>query len=119
MKIKLDENLGQRGIYLFREAGYDTTTVAEQKLCSATDRKLLEHCQKEKRCLVTLDFGNPILFNPKEYFGIAVLRLPPKSTPIDLYDTIRTMIKALRQKDLKGSLWIVQKGRIREYIPEE
>lgn len=64
-------------------------------------------------------FAKPGMTRPQEYFGIAVLRLPPKSTPIDLYDAIRTMIKALRQKDLKGSLWIVQKGRIREYIPEE
>ncbi|MGB9700398.1 MAG: DUF5615 family PIN-like protein [Thermodesulfobacteriota bacterium] len=121
MKFKLDENLGQRGVDLFREAGYDTATVAEERLCSATDRELLEHCQKEKRCLVTLDldFGNPIIFNPKEYFGIAVIRLPSKPTPNDLYDTIRTMIKGLAQKNLQGSLWIVQKGRIREYLPEE
>jgi len=48
MKFKLDENLGQRGADLFRKAGYDAVTVVEQGLCSATDRKLLEHCQKEK-----------------------------------------------------------------------
>ena len=64
MKLKLDENLGSRGAELFHQAGHDVYTVAEQGLCSSTDRKLLEVCRVEKRCFVTLDleFGNPLIF---------------------------------------------------------
>ncbi len=120
MRLKLDENLGARGAELFRMAGHDVVTVPEQGLCSATDKDLITICRKEKRCLVTLDmdFGNPILFKPEEYVGIAVLRLPSKPTPDDLIDAIRTMIRGLGLKEIEGKLWIVQRERIREYQPE-
>lgn len=32
MKIKLDENIGQRGKQLLIEAGHDVATVLEQKI---------------------------------------------------------------------------------------
>ena len=121
MKLKLDENLGVRGAELFRRAGHDVSTVAEQGLCSATNVKLLEICQKEKKCLVTLDmgFGNPLVFRPEDYSGIAVLRLPPSSTQNDLSNAVRTLIAALARKEVVGQLWIIQRGRIREYQPAE
>lgn len=120
MKIKLDENLGNRGAELFRQAGHDIITVPQQGLCSSPDGELLEICRKEKRCLVTLDldFGNPLLFTPEDYPGIAVIRLPAKPTPDDLIDAVRTMIQGLAQKEINGKLWIIQRGRIREYQPE-
>lgn len=119
MKLKLDENLGIRGANLFRLAGHDVTTVVEQDLCSATDRNVIEVCRREARCLVTLDmdFGNPLRFKPSEYPGIAVLRLPPKPTPQDLLDAVRTLIGGLAREPIEGKLWIVQRARIRQYQP--
>jgi hypothetical protein len=35
MKLKGDENPGQRGAVLFREAGHEVATAAEQQLISA------------------------------------------------------------------------------------
>jgi predicted nuclease of predicted toxin-antitoxin system len=69
VKLKLDENLGSRGAELFRQAGHDISTVAQQGLCSSGDQRLLEVCLSEKRCLVTLDleFGNPLIFRPEDY----------------------------------------------------
>jgi predicted nuclease of predicted toxin-antitoxin system len=120
VKLKLDENLGSRGAELFRQAGHDVYTVPEQDLCSATDKKLLEVCRAEKRCLVTLDleFGNPLIFRPEHYSGIAVLRLPHSPKPNDLFDAISTLIAGLTRKKIEGQLWIIQRGRIREYQPE-
>jgi predicted nuclease of predicted toxin-antitoxin system len=120
LKVKLDENLGDRGAEYFRQAGHDVATVPEQGLCSSADDKLLGICRAEKRCLVTLDldFGNPLLFKPEDYAGIAVLRLPPKPNPEDLFDAVRTLIQGLTQKEIEGKLWIIQRGRIREYQPE-
>jgi predicted nuclease of predicted toxin-antitoxin system len=121
VRLKLDENIGARGVELFLRAGHDVATVTEQGLSSSRDENLLRVCVSEKRCLVTLDLGfsNPLVFKPSEYEGIVVLRLPPKPTPKDLLTEIKTLIGALAQKEIKGNLWIVQRGKIREYEPRE
>ncbi|MBL7132670.1 MAG: DUF5615 family PIN-like protein [Phycisphaerae bacterium] len=121
MQLKLDENLGPTAAQLFREAGHDTATVAEQSLCGARDSDLIRLCQTERRCLVTLDldFANPIVFRPADYSGIAVLRLPRGSGINDVSDGLRTLISGLGQDDITGKLWVVQRGRIRQYQPED
>ena len=75
MKVKLDENLGNRAIELFREARRDVATVSEQDLGGTSDGGLIEVCQMEDRVLVTLDldFSNVLRFPPERYAGIAVL----------------------------------------------
>ena len=121
MKLKLDENLGERGAAAFRAAGHDVATVYEQKLTSATDVKLIEVCGKEQRCLVTLDldFSSPFRFPPHLYAGIAVLRLPDRASVSDLDIVISTLIAGLRADEISGRLWIVRGNRIRVYKPDD
>lgn len=122
VKFKLDENIGNRGFALFQNEGHDVATVVSQNLCGTADPNLIKVCHKEKRCLVTLDieFGNPLSFHPKNYSGIVVLRLSHKPSHQDLLDTIHTLLKGVKEhKDLQKKLWVVQKGKIREYQHEE
>jgi predicted nuclease of predicted toxin-antitoxin system len=120
VRLKLDENLGRRCAELLEEAGHDVATVHGQQMCSRSDADLLDACRSESRGLVTLDldFSNPIRFVPSRTAGIAVLRLPPRAGPSDLSDAVRTLASALAQRRMEGKLWIVQRGRIREYQEE-
>jgi predicted nuclease of predicted toxin-antitoxin system len=119
MKFKLDENLGRRGGDLLTAAGHDVATVFDQNLNHAPDTEVIEACRQELRCLVTLDldFGNPLRFNPAEYCGIAVLRLPARCSYEDLIMAIKTLAKAVERDSIEKKLWIVERGRIRIYRP--
>lgn len=120
MRIKLDENLSESVAQLFRDAGHEVETVASENLCGVSDRTIIAACQQEERCLVTLDmdFANPLVFKPSDYFGIAVLRLPAQATLEDIKALAQTLISGLQQATIKGELWIVQRQRIRVYQQE-
>ncbi|HYF51261.1 MAG TPA: DUF5615 family PIN-like protein [Planctomycetota bacterium] len=120
-KLKLDENLGERGAETLRTAGHDVCTVVDQRLTSSGDPDLLTTCSREGRCLVTLDldFSNTLVFKPADYRGIAVIRLPARPSHEDLMLAVSTFVKALEIKSIDGQLWIVERGRIREYVPKE
>lgn len=117
MKLKLDENLGIRGMDLLTSEGHDVCTVAKQGLTSASDEELASRCVAEGRALVTLDldFANPFRFSPEDRPGIAVLRGPSRLTSFDLDKLMKTLLIALREQELKGNLWIVEEGRIRVF----
>jgi Domain of unknown function (DUF5615) len=120
MRLKPDENLGDRARQILAVAGHDTSTVQAQGLGGATDDFLIERCNSEGRCLVSLDldFANPLRFPPARYAGIAVLRLPGRPTADGLLGLIHTLAGALAKEDPTGRLWIVESGRIRIHSAE-
>ncbi|MSU52018.1 MAG: hypothetical protein CK538_06550 [Opitutia bacterium] len=120
MKLKLGENLGERGRQVLSAAGHDACTVAVQKLKGATDAELLRRCAAEQRALVTLDldFANPLIYPPDRHAGVGVLRLPRKPTRAHLDHVIATLAEALRRQSLEGELWIVEARRIRVHLRE-
>ena len=113
MKLKLDENLGKHAAELFQGVGYDTATVPGQRMAGAADSELIKRC-RDGRAL-----GNPLLFKPSQYHGIAVLRPAEPVSRGDLEDLYRTLVGGLSQEELDGKLWIVERGRIRVYQEQE
>ncbi|MBI4721335.1 MAG: DUF5615 family PIN-like protein [Chitinivibrionia bacterium] len=120
MKLKLDENLGRAEANLFAAAGLDTATITSQRMSGAPDEAVIACCRDERRCLVTMDteFGNPILYHPWEYAGIALLRLPHRPSHASVLDACRTLIEGLKGGEIDGKLWVVQIGKIRVYQPD-
>jgi Domain of unknown function (DUF5615) len=124
MKFKLDENVDLRILTRLRSAGYDVATVPEQKMISAPDTDLIEVCRQEARCLVTADrdFTNRGRYNPANYSGIAVIRLPAPMQLVDWYAAIDTLIQGLEISSITGKLWVIRNNSIQEYqpiVPEE
>ena len=118
MKLKLDENIGRRGLELLRDAGHDVMTVREQKLEGAPDEAVFAACAGEGRALITLDrdFGEVLRFPPDQSAGIVVLDLGPRATLAGLLARLADFLAVAKTEKLEGALWIVQPGRVRIHI---
>lgn len=81
---------------------------------------MIARCRDERRAIITLDldFGNPLLFKPSEYSGIAVLRPHSPIAPHELEELCRTLLGGLTREELDRKLWIVEHGRVRIYQEE-
>ena len=119
MKVKLDENLGNRAAALFGDFGHQVMTVSEQDLQGTNDDDLIDACRAEERVLVTLDldFSNVLRFPPERYAGIVVLRLPHPVKLETIRERVQVLLRASEREDLFGRLWIVEQDRIRQYDP--
>ncbi|MBI1774311.1 MAG: DUF5615 family PIN-like protein [Proteobacteria bacterium] len=118
MKLKLDENIGRRGLELLITAGHDVATVRHQGLQGVSDKTLFEVCAGEGRALVTLDhdFGQVLRFPPAKSAGVAILELGPRVTTEALLDRLRSLLAILETRPLAGALWIIEPGRIRIHL---
>lgn len=115
MKLKLDANIGRRGIELLRGAGHDVMTVRDQKREGAADEAIFVTCVGEGRALITLDrdFGEVLRFPPDQSAGIVILDLGPRATPAALLARVADFLAVATTEKLEGALWIVQPGRVR------
>ena len=121
MKLKLDENIGRRGLDLLSAAGHDVLTVTDQALGGAKDEKLFETCSREGRALSTLDhdFGQVTRFPPAASAGIVILEAGPRVSVRSILDRLREFLTVLERHSVVGSLWIVEPGRVRIHLSKD
>ncbi len=117
MKFKLDENLeGAPIVSLLADGGHDVATVRAERLGGATDEDVQRAAPNEDRALITLDldFSNPLRFPTSRTAGIAVIRVPRPLLSL-IESTLRSILPRLKDGAIRGHLWIIEPGRIREY----
>ena len=121
MRFKLDENFSPRIKQLFTEQGHDCMNVRDEGLFGAPDADVLQAAVREQRVLVTMDhdFGNVLLYPPQQASGILIIHPPGKASLGLLQSLIRQSLTVLEREPIRGRLWIVEPGRIREHEPEE
>jgi len=120
VKIKLDENIGRRGVELLKAAGHDVMTVREQNLQGAPDERIFKVCADEKRVLITLDhdFGQVLRFPPEQSAGIVILEPGTRLTAQSLLDRLQEFLVIANAYSLTGALWIVEPKRVRMHLPQ-
>ena len=118
MKIKLDENIGRRGIELLKLAGHDVMTVRDQNLQGARDQTLFDVCAGEDRILITLDHdcGQVLRFPPERGAGLVILEPGLRVTPGSLLDRLRDFLALAEVRSPRAALWIVEPGRVRVHL---
>jgi predicted nuclease of predicted toxin-antitoxin system len=115
--FKTDENLPVEAAALLRAAGFDATTVLDQKLGGHPDSAVASVCRLEGRTLVTLDldFSNIDAYPPGDYAGLVVLRLSRQDKDFVLH-VLQALVPRLVGATLAGRLWIVEETRVRERV---
>ena len=121
MKIKVDENIGGRGVALLREEGHDVATVHEQGLSGSTDDRVFDVCAAENRVLITLDrdFGHVPRFSPARTAGIVVIELGGPASQRVLFNRLHEFLKLSASRPVHGELWIVEPGRVRVRLDKD
>jgi predicted nuclease of predicted toxin-antitoxin system len=114
LKFKIDENLPAECALIFREAGFDAASVAEQMLSGTDDSVLFDRCRAESRVLVTLDldFANVQAYPPGSHSGIVVVRSTSQDKAT-LISILKRTLPVLIHRSPEKQLWIVEPDRIR------
>jgi predicted nuclease of predicted toxin-antitoxin system len=114
MRIKLDENIPARLVFLLTNLGHDVDTVVGEKLVGQEDPAVWEGAQKAKRLLITqdLDFSDMRKFMPGTHHGLLLVRLrdPGRNA---LVNRIRTIFESEEIESWRGCFVVVTERKIR------
>ncbi len=116
MKFKLDENLPFSLMKIIQSSNdHHVESVLYEGLSGSDDRKLIEHCYKEERVLITLDndFIHSIIPKKQNIYGIIILK-----TPLQGKNAVNTLFRSFignyNLLDSKGKIVIVETNQIKE-----
>ena len=115
MRVLVDENLPRSLAQRLRQAGHDAVDLRDLDRAGASDTEVLALANDQDRVLVSANhkhFGNVLLFPPAQSCGIVVVRMP-KCTIETAMARIESVLAALRESQIRGSLIIVDPSRVR------
>jgi predicted nuclease of predicted toxin-antitoxin system len=105
MRFLLDENTHIKLLNWFTQAGHDAIRVPD----GLKNGKVIALAQKELRVLIThdKDFGDPLVYPPKNHPGIILLRIHPPSLPKTLVG-LEALLKNLPSAEFDHQLIILE-----------
>ena len=114
MRAKTDENMPVDAVRLLVGACWDTSTVHEEHLVGAADRRVIDACQREGRVLFSLDldFADIRKYPPGAWSAIVVLR-PREPDRDSVLALLVAALPAFATEPVRQRLWIVVPNRIR------
>lgn len=114
MKVKLDENLPAELVTDLSELGHDPDTVANEKLCGASDPAIMQAANAAGRVLLTLDKGiaNLNRYPMGTHAGVVLFR-PDTLGRRAVLAFVRERLQEIFELDLNGRLTMVGRNRVR------
>ncbi len=114
-RFLVDEDLPRSLARLLRTEGLDAEDVRDVGLRGKSDSEVLQYAIAQNRVLLTADlgFGNLLTLPLGSHHGILVVRLPNEVPVTGLNAVILKAIRTLSDDEIRGSLVIVEHGRIR------
>ncbi|OIN97083.1 hypothetical protein AUJ66_04400 [Candidatus Desantisbacteria bacterium CG1_02_38_46] len=114
MKFLIDADVPRRVFYALKKLGHDVVDIRERKPTGISDDEIYSFAQQEQRIIITRDLGfsNIIIYPLGEHCGIIVLRVHMLFTE-QMTWLIENFLSYVSEKELKGSLAIIQENRYR------
>ncbi|MBI4687981.1 MAG: DUF5615 family PIN-like protein [Nitrospirae bacterium] len=115
LKFVIDEDMPRSTAKVLRSRGYETLDVRDCGLRGKSDAEVFKFAQKEGAVLLTGDmgFGNILHFPVGSHYGIVIAHFPNEVSTSKLNNQIVKAFDDLEDEDFKGSLIILEPGKIR------
>jgi predicted nuclease of predicted toxin-antitoxin system len=115
LKVIIDEDMPRSTTELFQSMGYETMDVRYVGLRGKRDDEIFAFAQREQAVIVTGDmgFGNILRYPLGSHAGIIIVHYPNEVSTTEINNKIREACSSLSEDEIKGSLLILESGRIR------
>jgi predicted nuclease of predicted toxin-antitoxin system len=119
LKIVVDEDMPRSTTQLFQSMGFETLDVRDVGLKGRSDDEIFAFAQREQAVIVTgdLGFGNILRYPLGSHAGIIVVHYPNEVSNSEINNKIREACSSLSEDEIKGSLLILEPGKIRRKRP--
>ena len=111
----IDEDMPRSTGKVLKETGYEVKDIRDHGLRGADDDKIYQFAQNNQAVLITADlgFGNILRFPIGSHFGIVIARFPNEIPTSEINRQLVARFADLTDADFKGSLLIIEPGKVR------
>ena len=115
LKFLIDEDMPRSTARVLRDKGFEVLDVRDCGLRGKNDNDVYRFAQKEKAIILTADMGfsNILRFPLGSHSGIVIAHFSNEVSTSELNHQIIEAFEKLTETDLKGSLIMIEPGRIR------